>query len=579
MTFETDNKRKNGEVFPVEITVNYLEFDGNEFNCASFQDISERRAVETERERSRAQLQEAKEAAEAANRAKSAFLANMSHELRTPLNAIIGYSEMLQEDAADFGYDEFVPDLTKIHGAGKHLLTLINDILDLSKIEAGKMEIYVEPFVASDLLDSVVATIAPLIQKNENHLEVDYTDLGLMHADKTKVRQVLFNLLSNAAKFTERGTISLLAVREKDDVGIEWLKFQVTDSGIGMTEEQMFNLFRPFTQADASTTRKYGGTGLGLTISRHFCRMMGGDVTAESTLETGSTFTVYLPVDVDKAKRRPSDNDDSTQISLPDLTKAMDGVNTILVIDDDPIARELIRRHLEKEGLHVEVASNGAEGLEFAKKLKPDAITLDILMPGMDGWTVLSELKADADLADIPVVIVTMIEDKNRGFALGATEYLLKPIDRQRLVRVMTKYLGERPSTDEANPILVVEDDVDTRDMLRRTLEKEGWQVLVAENGRVALDILQTSLPDLILLDLMMPEMDGFQFVTAMQQNPKWQHIPIIVVTAKDLTPDEINQLNGHVERVLQKGLDHSGNLLRQICDLVKACIRQQEIN
>jgi ammonium transporter len=582
-TFEVENKRKNGEIFPAEITVNYIAFGGQEFNCSSIRDITAQKKAEAEREQAQAQLREAKEAAEAANRAKSAFLANMSHELRTPLNAIIGYSEMLEEDALDLGQDEFVPDLHKIHGAGKHLLVLINDILDLSKIEAGKMDVFIEPFVLTDLLDSVVATIKPAIAKNENHLEVTANDLGIMYADKTKVRQILFNLLSNATKFTEKGKITFTVTRERPsvttDAKSDWIKFEVTDSGIGMTSEQMLNLFRPFTQADSSTTRQYGGTGLGLAISRHFCRMMGGDIKAESEYGSGSTFIAYLPADAEKSKRYAPDNGSEQRPIVVDVD-AWAEAKTVLVIDDDPIARELIRRHLEKEGFHVELAVDGAEGLAMAQSMRPDAITLDILMPGLDGWTVLSQLKADESLADIPVVVVTMIEDKNRGFTLGATEYLLKPIDRKRLVAVLNRYLPDGPSLVDASTyqIMVVEDDENTREMLQRTLEKEGWGVVTAENGRLALEAMRMQPPHLVLLDLMMPEMDGFQFVSEVQRQPKWQNIPIIVVTAKDLDQTEIELLNGYVERVLQKGSEQDGTLLRQICGLVKTCIRQQEI-
>ncbi len=575
--------RRNKEEFPIELSVSPTILGEVTYFSAFIRDITTQKQAEVEREQAQVQLREAKEAAEAANRAKSAFLANMSHELRTPLNAIIGYSEMLEEDAVDYGHDSFVPDLRKIHGAGKHLLELINDILDLSKIEAGKMDVYIESFVLQDLLDSVVATIQPLMAKNENELEVSYNDLGIMYADKTKVRQILFNLLSNAAKFTEKGHIKLKVVRERPSIATDsrrdWIKFEVADSGIGMSETQIQNLFRPFTQADSSTTRKFGGTGLGLAISRHFCRMMGGDITVESEHREGSAFRAFLPADAEQSLRqhlKPSPETDET-ISSGDIWL---DAKTVLVIDDDPIARELIRRHLEREGFHVEVASNGAQGLEFARHLHPDAITLDILMPGVDGWTVLAKLKADKELADIPVVIVTMIEDKNKGFALGATEYLLKPINRKRLVSVLNRYLPERVTQPENDGyhILVVEDDENTRDMLQRTLLKEGWGVVTAGNGHLALDKMSLEQPDLILLDLMMPEMDGFQFISELQKLPEWQNIPIIVVTAKDLLPAEIEQLNGHVERVLQKGSGQDGNLLHQICSLIKACLRQQEI-
>ena len=577
--------RRDGEEFPIELSISPAILGKTTYFSAFIRDITAQKQAEAERELAQTQLQEAKEAAEAANRAKSAFLANMSHELRTPLNAIIGYSEMLEEDALDFGYDDFVPDLHKIHGAGNHLLALINDILDLSKIEAGKMDVYIESFVLADLLDSVVATIQPMMAKNENELEVDYNHLGIMYADKTKVRQILFNLLSNAAKFTEGGQIRLKVKRERPSVTTDsktdWIKFEVIDSGIGMTDEQMMNLFRPFSQADSSTTRKFGGTGLGLAISRHFCRMMGGDITATSQYGQGSTFTALLPVDAEQSAKRVKKYDPDLIENLPEAEGRSDA-KTILVIDDDPVARELIRRHLEKEGFRVEVAASGQEGLNIAHNIRPDAITLDVLMPGMDGWTVLSALKADDALTDIPVVMVTMIEDKNKGFTLGATEYLLKPIDRRRLVSVLNRYLpdGATPADNGSYEVMVVEDDSDTREMLRRTLEKEGWEVMTAENGRVALDIMTQYKPDLILLDLMMPEMDGFQFVSEVQQHPEWEDILIIVVTAKDLEPADIERLNGHVERVLQKGTtEKDGNLLRQICSLVKACIRQQELS
>lgn len=448
------------------------------------------------------------------------------------------------------------------------------------------MDVFIESFVLADLLDSVVATIQPVMAKNGNQLEVDYNDLGIMFADKMKVRQILFNLLSNAAKFTENGRIQLKVERERPSVTTDsktdWIKFEVVDAGIGMTGEQMFNLFRPFTQADSSTTRKFGGTGLGLAISRHFCRMMGGDITATSTYGQGSTFTAYLPADAEQsAKRAAPANSTDSETHSPHLDE-LTNTQTILVIDDDPIARELIRRHLEREGFRVEVAADGQEGLEAARRVQPAAITLDVLMPGMNGWTVLSELKADEDLADIPVVIVTMIEDKNKGFTLGATEYLLKPIDRRRLVAVLNRYLpdGAALSDNGTYKVMVVEDDENTRDMLRRTLLKEGWDVVTAENGRIALHNMAPQPPDLILLDLMMPEMDGFQFIAELQQHTPWQPIPIIVVTAKDLTSTEIEHLNGHVERILQKGkTEKDGTLLRQICSLVKACIRQKEIS
>ncbi|MFQ5567994.1 MAG: ATP-binding protein, partial [Paracoccaceae bacterium] len=348
---------------------------------------------------------------EAASRHKSDFLARMSHELRTPLNAIIGYSEMLQEEAEDLGEAGFVGDLQKIHAAGRHLLELINAVLDLSKIEAGRMDLYLEDFSVAIMVKDVVAVIQPLAEKNGNRLEVHCeVSVGDMHADLTKCRQALFNLLSNACKFTDHGTVSLTVTREKAEPG-DWVTFSVRDTGIGMTPEQMTRLFQEFSQADASTTRKYGGTGLGLDLSRRLCRMMGGDITVASEPGLGSTFTITLPACVIDTTAEPA-----TPVASPaEGTPA--GAGTVLVIDDEPAVRDLMQRFLTKEGFRVVTAPGGEEGLRLAKELRPDAITLDVLMPGMDGWAVLAGLKADLDVTDIPVIMLTIVDEKELGYA------------------------------------------------------------------------------------------------------------------------------------------------------------------
>jgi signal transduction histidine kinase/DNA-binding response OmpR family regulator len=503
---------------------------------------------------------------EVAGRYKSEFLASMSHELRTPLNAIIGYSEMLEEEAGDLGQEGFVPDLQKIHGAGKHLLSLINNVLDLSKIEAGKMDLYLENFAIASMVQEVVATVKPLVEKNGNALDVHCADdLGTMRADLTKVRQTLFNLLSNASKFTERGTVTLRAGRESVNGG-EWISFSVRDTGIGMSPEQTSKLFQAFTQADASTTRKYGGTGLGLAISQKFCQMMGGDISVASTLGQGSTFTARLPAEVAESEVAPLSQTGA------EAQQAFEGTPAVLVIDDDSTVHDLMRRFLSKEGLRMVGARSGEEGIRLARELRPAVITLDVLMPGMDGWAVLTALKTDPASADIPVIMLSIVDEKQMGYALGASDYLTKPLDWERLADVLEKYECSRPPC----PVLIVEDDASLRELLRRRLQKEQWTVIEAENGRTGLERMAERQPDLILLDLMMPEMDGFEFLDELRKREAWRSIPVIVITAKELTTEDHRRLNGSVEKILQKGAYSREELIREVRDLVTASMRSK---
>jgi signal transduction histidine kinase/DNA-binding response OmpR family regulator len=526
----------------------------------------------TERRRAEEDVAKAKETAEAANRTKSLFLANMSHELRTPLNAILGYSEMLQEEATDQGIHDFLPDLARIHGAGKNLLALINDILDLSKIEAGKMELYLETFSIPKLIQEVVETIRPLVKANANTLRVQCpADIGTMLADMTKTRQSLFNLLSNAAKFTKEGAISLEVSREMMG-DREWIWFRVSDTGIGMTPEQLVKLFQTFSQADTSTTRKFGGSGLGLALTRRFCQLMGGDVTVHSVPGESSTFTIKVPAAV-------SDIDNpETEITIPsgnplipavaqgvravDIVEALPLVGScVLVIDDDAVQRDLMRRFLVSEGFTVQTASDGEEGLRLARRLLPIAITLDVMMPGMDGWAVLSLLKADSSVCNIPVIMLTMMDDKVRGYTMGAANYITKPVDRKGLAQILKQYRCPHPPC----PVLLVDDDAATRRVMRLMLEKDGWSVSEAENGRVALERVAENRPALILLDLTMPEMDGFELATELHRHSEWRSIPIVVLTAKDLTEDELLRLDGNVHTILDKGGRSRDELMHQV--------------
>jgi len=376
---------------------------------------------------------------------------------------------------------------------------------------------------------------------------------------------MLFNLLSNASKFTERGTITLSVDRESVN-GSRWVNFSVSDTGIGMTSEQTSKLFQAFTQADTSTTRKYGGTGLGLAISQKFCHLMDGEITIESAPGQGSTFRVRLPAIGAESKTEilPRSEETSSTTAL-----MSEGTPTVLVIDDDPTVHDLVQRFLNKEGLNMIGARSGEEGIRLAKEMHPAAITLDVLMPGMDGWAVLTELKADPALSEIPVIMLTIMDQKQMGYALGAADYLTKPIDWDRFAAILRRYDCARPPC----PLLVIEDDPVMRDMLRRRLEREDWTVIEAENGRVALERMHERQPDLILLDLMMPEMDGFQFLDEIRKRKDWHAIPVIVVTAKELSEEDRQRLNGSVEKILQKGAYSREELIREVRDLVKASI------
>jgi signal transduction histidine kinase/CheY-like chemotaxis protein len=529
-------------------------------------DITELKRTEIELSRTSTEAEQSRAAAEEANRSKSAFLANMSHELRTPLNAIIGYSEILSEDAEDAGRESELADLKKIRSAGKHLLALINDVLDVSKIEAGKMEVYLETFEVSPMLEDVVSTVAPLVAENDNRLDVHFVkDLGSLRADLTKVRQALFNLLSNASKFTTNGVITLAATRETVN-GAEWISFAVSDTGIGISSEQTNKLFRAFSQAAASTSKKFGGTGLGLALSRRFCEMMGGDITVNSVPGQGSTFTIRLPIDGMAAAKTTA----PTEVDSVARTSAQ-GSTTVLVIDDDPGTRELMQRFLDQQGLQMVGAASGEEGLKLAKELRPAVITLDVLMPGMDGWAVLATLKAEPALASIPVIMVTFVDDKNMGFALGANDFLTKPINRAHLAQILTKY----SCASAPRPVLLVEDQADLRELMRHILEQEGWVVAEAENGRVALAKLADNCPELIVLDLMMPEMDGFSFLEALRQRAPWRLIPVVVVTAKDLTAEDRQRLNGYVQYIVRKGSHTREELLQEVAGRIAACVSE----
>jgi signal transduction histidine kinase/CheY-like chemotaxis protein len=507
--------------------------------------FADQAAIAIENVRLFEEIQDKSRQLEAANRHKSQFLASMSHELRTPLNAIIGLTEMMVSNAARFGTEKAAEPLRRVHRAGTHLLGLINQVLDLSKIEAGKLELNPTVVDLALLIDEVVGTARQLVEQNKNRLVVEAHDnLGSLMVDPMRLQQILLNLLSNACKFTKAGQVTL-RVRKIID-GQSRIEFAVADTGIGMTAEQQAKLFEEFSQAESSTAQRYGGTGLGLAITRKLARMMGGDVIVNSEAGNGSVFTVRLP------------GGDATG---PSEENPAQGGDCVLVVDDDATARELIAEHLKAEGLLVVTAASGLEGLKLAKHLRPIAITLDVMMPDLDGWSVLAALRQDSELADIPVIMVTILDEQRRAASLGAAGYLTKPIDRERLRRMM----GRFRTPARATRVLLVEDDADQRKRLRAWLEGQHWLVHEAANGREALACLQADRPDVILLDLMMPEMDGFAVVAALQKEPRWRDVPVIVVTARDLDAQDRARLNSGVQSVLVKEAFRPAELVERI--------------
>jgi len=559
-TRKTEKVRDSSDRMPDGRWMRSEGFDTSDGGTVSvFTDITETKEHEAELDKFVDELGLARDEAVKANSAKSQFLANMSHELRTPLNAIIGYSELLVDDVQDDENEEYVPDLEKISNAGKHLLGLINDILDLSKIEIGKIELFIEEFEVEQMLQDVADTIQPLINNNNNKLIIEKSaDIGSIHADMTKLRQNLFNLLSNAAKFSKESNVTI-RVNNVDSANGELIEFHVEDQGIGMTEDQLAKIFDPFTQADSSTSKEFGGTGLGLTITREFSRKMGGDISVTSEVGKGTVFSMSILADCRNLDVVNTDDYDFT------ASEIADDAPLVLIIDDDRNVRDLLRRNLTSAGYRTAVASGGDEGLKMAEELLPDAITLDVVMPQTDGWKVLSHLKSKPITEKIPVVMVTIVEDRNLGFSLGASEYLSKPVDRKQLAKILKRFLGD----DISRTVLVIEDDADTREAMCRYLDREGANPVEAENGRVGLEKLAEVDPSLILLDLMMPEMDGFEFIEKYRENPAWHNIPIIVLTAKTLTEDDRSRLDGWVKELYSKDDNNIEQVLNEVCALL----------
>jgi len=513
-------------------------------------------AVAVENARLFAEISDQHRELEAANRHKSQFLANMSHELRAPLGVIIGYSEILAEEARASGAEAFVPDLARITRAGRDLLELINAVLDLSKIEAGRMELELEPVDVAALAAGVAAAVAPLAAARRNDVRLDCPDdIGPVRADATKLATALRSLLDNACKFTEDGEVTIAVARGRDGIEIA-----VTDTGIGMTPEQQERLFREFAQADASSTRRYGGSGLGLALARRLCRLMGGDITVTSRPGAGSTFTITLAAGAPPAAAAP--------YPLATAGDASAQPATVLVIDDDPAARGLLGRALG-DRCRVLTAAGGEEGLALARSARPELITLDVLMPGMDGWAVLSALKADPVLASIPVILTSVTDDREIGRALGAVEYLTKPVDRDRLLAAVVRYRGGDGGDDPgASHVLVVDDDPADRLVICRALAEGGVATVEVADGRSALAELDARRPAVIVLDLVLPGMDGFEVLAELRRRGGPRPVPVVVMTALDLTAADRRRLSGGIECVLGKN-DGMRELVSRVRELV----------
>jgi signal transduction histidine kinase/CheY-like chemotaxis protein len=491
------------------------------------------------------QLQEANQRLETASRHKSEFLASMSHELRTPLNAIIGFTRLVLRRSRDVLATRQAENLEKILISAEHLLALINDILDLSKVEAGRMEVRAARFELEPLVDLCLRTVEPMVKPERVRL-VKALPLGLptLVSDEDKLRQILINLLSNAIKFTETGSVTVKARAGAGQVAIT-----VSDTGIGIPGDKLELIFEEFRQADAGTTRRYGGTGLGLSISRHLARLLGGDLTVASTFGAGSAFTVTLPVEAPGALAPP--------VPLgADRRADGEASRLVLAIDDDPDVIYLLDENLRDSGYRVLGAGTGDEGLRQARELQPFAITLDIMLPRRDGWSVLHALKTDPATRDIPVIVLSIVDNRELGFRLGAVDYLLKPFDRDVILGTLGRLAPRR------GRLLVVDDDPQVADLVRQLLEGEPYEITAAADGAEGLELVAKARPDLILLDLMMPRMDGFTFIERLRQDPGARGIPVVVLTALSPSASEVRALADRVHAIVQKvGLERDAFL------------------
>src|SRR6056300_442969 len=505
------------------------------------------------------EMETARDEARDASDQKTKFFANMSHELRTPLNAILGYGEMLYEDCEDLGYDDLLPDLKKITSSGTHLLSLINNILDLSKIEAGKMELFITTFEIENMVQTIKDVSEPLAAKNDNGFVINLDGaMGSMSQDETKLRQCLTNFLSNGFKFTKNGTVTL-DVKARMEGNVEFVDFAVIDTGAGMSPEGVAKVFEEYTQAERSTSANYGGTGLGLPISKKFAEMMGGDVIVTSEEGVGSVFTMSVP------RECPEYSEDEVKGNVINLD-AQD--NLVVLVDDDVAMHDLIKRTISKLNLTLLGATNSEKGMELIREVKPKLILLDVLMPGRDGWSLLKECKTDKELKDIPVIMISQLNQSNLASSLGANDYLTKPIDRTHFINTLKRIMGTNTQNQK---VLVIDDDKDVRELLSRLLKDAGYRSIDARDGKEGLERTKDE-PALIILDLEMPRMDGFEFLdNYIKDVPEEKRAPVLVFSGKDLTDVQEDLLKERVVGLVRKDDVSMENLSKMIQGIVKS--------